>query len=318
MNGAEATGGVAAAGVPRRWRVRTAAWVLGCVFVVSAVSKMASLGAFELYVVQQGILPSRQLAAYAVRALLAAELFLGAACFTRAWFRRLTLPAIAAMLAGFSVWLAYLAFVKGDTSSCHCFGELLPMSPRHSLWKNLALLGVVAYLFRGTRGWPAGSWKAPAALAAASVLVTVLGCPIRRIEVQPAGGGAVPGKSRFARFREFDRGPAELTAGICLVAFVSLDCEHCRALMTRVGEAARRESLPPVYMLCYGDAEELSLFQSETGADFPAACIEPGVFFDFIGKEPPRVYLLEDGQVRAFWDTDTFDPAQLAPWWPRG
>jgi len=229
-------------------------------------------------------------------------------------------PAVMAMLLGFSVYLGYLGFVKGDTSSCHCFGELIEMSPLHSLGKNLALLVIAAYVYRGSRDWPRGSWRIPAGLAAASVLVVGLGFPVRRIPVQAEGPTAVraPKESPFARFREFDGSPVDLTLGTCLVVFVSLECEHCQALTTRLGEVTRQQALPPVYLVCYGDAGELPRFLAETGAEFPAACVEPEVFFEFIGKDPPRLYLLGDGQARAFWDVDTFDPAQLAPWWPRG
>jgi hypothetical protein len=303
----------------RSWAVRALAWFLGGVFVLSAVAKMLSLSAFELYVVQQKLLPSRELAAYAVRGLLAAELFLGLACFTRAWFRRLTLPAMGAMLLGFSVYLAYLGFVKGDTESCHCFGELLPMSPLHSLVKNVALLTIVGYLYKGTQSWPRGRWWLPAVLAVISALVVGLGFPVRHIAVAPpapAGVPAPPQESRFARFREFDGRSVDLAQGVNLVAFVSLDCEHCQALVTRLGEVARQQALPPVYLLCLGDAADAPLFLAETGSDFPAACIEPGVFFDYIGEAPPRLYLLQDGQPRAFWDEETFAPTQLAPWWP--
>jgi hypothetical protein len=257
-------------------------------------------------------------AAYAVRVLLAVELFLGLACFVRSWFRRLTLPAAGTMLLGFSLYLAYQALVRGETESCRCFGELLPMSPLHSLAKNVALLVIVFYLFGRTRGWPAGSWRVPAGIAVASALAVGLGLPVRQIAVQPPTVGTAPRprESQFARFRDFEGQVADLTQGICLVAFVSLDCEHCQALITRIGEVARQRTLPPVYLICYGDAAEMPAFLAATGTGFPLACVEPEVFFEYIGEEPPRLYLLRDGQVRAFWDEDTFDPAQLRPWCP--
>ena len=110
-------------------RATLAAWLLGFIFIVSAVAKLYSFGAFELYVVQQNLLHSRVMAAYAVRLLVAAELCLGLACFQRAKFRHFTLPAIFGLLAFFSIYLAYLAFLRTDTESCHCFGELIRMSP---------------------------------------------------------------------------------------------------------------------------------------------------------------------------------------------
>jgi len=298
-------------------RVALVAWLLGLVFVVSAVSKLFSLGAVELYVVQQHLLPSRVLAAYAMRLLIAAELCLGLACFLRAKFRRFTLPAIFGLLVFFSLFLAYQAFIKKDTESCHCFGELIRMSPLESLFKNLALIGLVCYLFLKTKGWPDGTWRAPAGLVVASLLVILLGFPVRQIGVQPSTQAATTEKSRFAEFREFSGGQkADLAAGTCLAVFVSLDCDHCRALVTSLADAAGEQALPPTYLICLGEASDASAFMSETGAEFPYLCVQPETFFAFINELPPRLYLLQHGQVRAFWDKEEFDPQQLRPWWP--
>jgi hypothetical protein len=136
-----------------------AAWLLGSVFVVSAVAKLAALGAVELYVVQQHLLPSRTMAAYAVRLLIAAELGLGLCCLQRAGWRRFTLPA--------------------------------------------------------------------------------------------------------------------------------------------------------TYLVCLGETNEAPPFFQDTGADFPYLCVPPEQFFAFIAEKPPRLYLLQRGQPRAFWDHESFDPQQL-------
>jgi hypothetical protein len=297
--------------------ITLSAWVLGGVFIVSAVAKLAALGAVELYVVQQNLLPSRELAAYAVRLLIAAELGLGLCCLQRAWWRRFTLPAIAGLLALFSVYLAYLAFWRHDSGSCHCFGELLRMSPRAALLKNLALLGLVLYLFRQTKGWPAGASYLPAGLMAASVLLVFLGSPVRQIAIHASDETQPTTPSRFADFRAFHGQTADLTTGTCLTAFVSLDCEHCRALVTSLAEAGRQQALPATYLICLGETNAAPAFFQDTGADFPYLCVKPEQFFAFIAEKPPRLYLLQRGQPRAFWDHERFDPQQLRPWWPR-
>ncbi|MEI7901830.1 MAG: MauE/DoxX family redox-associated membrane protein [bacterium] len=267
---------------------------------------------------QQNLLHSRVMAAYAVRLLVAAERCLGLACFQRARFRHFTLPAIFGLLAPFSFYLAYLAFLRKDTGSCHCFGELIRMSPLESLFKNLALFGLVLYLFRKTRGWPAGSWRVPAGLAAASLLIVFLGFPARQIGVHPSVATPSTGKSRFAEFRGFSDGQAaDLTTGTCLAVFVSLDCDHCRTLVTSLAEADSQNALPSTYLICLGETSKAPAFFRGTDADFPYLCVGPKTFFAFIGERPPRLYLLQHGQARAFWDNETFDPQQLRPWWSR-
>jgi hypothetical protein len=274
---------------------------------------MVSLGAFEIYLVQQHLLPSRELAAYAARLLLAVELFLGAACFLRAGFRRITLPLTLGMLTVFTLYLVYAAFVRKDTESCHCFGDLLPMSPKESIVKNLILLAMASYLALKTRGWPSGSWRAPAALAVICLVIVFAGLPIRHVPVLPEGKPTPHGESRFAGFRQFSNGlAANLTTGTCLVAFLSLDCDHCASLTARLGEDARQQRLPPLYAIFLGKPEEAPPFLKTANAEFPYLCAEPRVFYNFIGKRPPRVYLLQEGAARRYWDEETFDADQLA------
>lgn len=79
----------------------------------------------------------------------------------------------------------------------------------------------------------------------------------------------------------------------------------------------RRFTLPATYLVCLGETNEAPAFFQDTGADFPYLCVPPEQFFAFIAEKPPRLYLLQRGQPRAFWDHESFDPQQLRPWWPR-
>jgi hypothetical protein len=85
--------------------------------------------------------------------------------------------------------------------------------------------------------------------------------------------------------------------------------------MQALATASRTVPLPPVYVVCLGSSNDVPAFLERAGAFFPAMCVAPEVFFGFIGEKPPRLYLLEQGEVRAFWDRDTFEPAQIEPWW---
>lgn len=291
------------------------AWFLGALLLFSALAKFLSIGGFEVYLVQQHLVPSREWAAYAARILLAAELFLGVSCFRRTWLRRVALPLSFAMIAAFSGYLAYRAFVRNDTGSCHCFGDLIPASPRLSLVKNVWMLLLISGLFWKTRGLPVGTWRVPAAFAAASVALVFAAAPVRSVKVPPTGRPAPQTPSRFAEFRHFSGGrTVNLTTGVCLVAFVSLDCEHCIALMKRLGESARSDVLPPVYALCLGEEKDAPAFFTTAAADCPYLCVSPGIFFEFIGNVPPRLYLLKNGQPLTTWDGEAFSAVQLVPW----
>jgi hypothetical protein len=151
---------------------------------------------------------------------------------------------------------------------------------------------------------------------AASLLTVFLGFPVRQVDVHPSAEAPSAEKSRFAQFRAFSDGQtADLTAGTCLAVFVSLNCDHCRELITSLAEADSQNVLPSTYLICLGETSEAPAFFKNTEADFPYLCVDPETFFAFIGERPPRIYLLQHGQARAFWDNETFDPKQLRPWW---
>jgi hypothetical protein len=48
----------------------------------------------------------------------------------------------------------------------------------------------------------------------------------------------------------------------------------------------------------------ISIFWEITGATYPYHLISETEFFDLIGDSPPRIYWLNDGEVKARWDDD--------------
>ena len=280
---------------------------LGAVFVASAVAKAVDAGAFEVLLVQQGVAPTRAVAAWLTRGLLALELALGLACWQPLWRRRLVLPAIVVLLAGFSVYLVYLGWIKGETGNCGCFGELLRMSPKASLVKNAALVALAAWLWRAAPPDPRRYGWALLAGAAAVAAGVGLALPVRP-PVSPA--------PRFAR-PDFP-----VDRGRVLLAFLSLDCEHCRAAATAIGEwrrervAAAPAEPPASFFVFLGAAEDAPAFLRETGTAAVRHMMgDPRDFFAAIADQPPSVYVLHDGQVLARWDGEAFTPAALAAAW---
>lgn len=119
--------------------------LVGLVFIVSSVSKLISIEAFEMYVYSYGLLPL-SICGYVVRLVLILELILGAALVSHRYHRFTVLMTLLFLIA-FVVFLAY-AHLSGRTDSCHCFGELMPFDPIQSIVKNAVLIAVVLYVFK--------------------------------------------------------------------------------------------------------------------------------------------------------------------------
>ncbi len=119
--------------------------LVGLTFIVSSVSKLISIEAFEMYVYSYGLLPLA-LCGYVVRLVLVLELILGAALISHRHHRFTVLMTLLFLIA-FVVFLAY-AHLSGRTDSCHCFGELLPFDPVQSILKNAVLIAVTLFVYK--------------------------------------------------------------------------------------------------------------------------------------------------------------------------
>jgi uncharacterized membrane protein YphA (DoxX/SURF4 family) len=269
--------------------------LLGAVFIFSAVSKLLGVGLFEIAIVEQGLLATREQAAYPARLVIAFELFLGAALFFPFYLKRIILPLAVVTLAAFTLLQGYQMTFGEQTKDCGCFGALLPMSSGESLAKNIILLGLGLWLFKTTRA-EKKKIVAPASLAVASVTTVLWLAPVHRDYDET-----------FAKFTQFEKaGRVDLTSGDKLVAVFNADCEHCQETARELGAlAAKSASFPLIYVLMFSENETaLSAFAEKTHTDYPYHLISVQDFFALIGNSPPRIYWLQGGKIRARWDED--------------
>ena len=119
--------------------------IIGVVFIISSVSKLVSMEAFEMYVYSFGLFPLA-LNAYVARLVLVLEMILGAALISHR-HHRFTLLMTLLFLLAFIFFLTF-AHLSGRTDSCHCFGELLPFDPVQSIVKNALLVALSLFVFK--------------------------------------------------------------------------------------------------------------------------------------------------------------------------
>lgn len=271
--------------------------VVGVVFILSAVSKLKSLGIFEIILIDQGLTADRTAAAYFARALISLELFMGVAFFQPFLLKRLVAPLTFISLTAFSIYLVYLMIFAGNTENCGCFGDVIEMSPLESLLKNLVLMGLAAFLFLRLDS-EKNRWAIPTGLFIGCFVFIFAAFPIRSAD-----------DNAFIKYTHFEPiGRVDLTSGEHLVAVLDLDCPHCREMAEELGALDRNtNSLPRIYFLFYGDddgSNSVQYFFYLTSTEYPYHIISEDEFFDLIGSAPPRLYYLHDGKIKATWDED--------------
>lgn len=268
-------------------------FLLGAVFIFSALAKLLGVGLFEIAIVDQGLMATREQAAYPARLLIAFELFLGAALFFPFYLKRIILPLTIVTLIAFTLLQGYQMIFGEQTRDCGCFGQLLPMSSAESLGKNIILLGLGLWLLKTTRA-EKRNFIVPASLAVASVTAVLWLAPVHRNYDET-----------FAKYTQFEKaGRVDLSSGDKLVAVFDADCEHCQETARELGAlAAQSANFPPIYVLMLSEnTAAISAFAEKTATNYPYHLISAQDFFALIGNNPPRLYWLQDGKVRARWD----------------
>ena len=119
--------------------------LLGAMFVLSAVLKLISIDTFEAYVYSFHIM-SFTLAEIAARCLIALEFVTGCFLVAKAQYRWAWWIATL-MTAGFTLFLVYVVLFRND-ANCHCFGDLIPIEPLHSIYKNIVILALLVFAYK--------------------------------------------------------------------------------------------------------------------------------------------------------------------------
>ena len=94
-----------------------ARFLVGAVFIFSAISKLYPIEVFELNFVYQGIV-GWDLAPYLSRGLIIVELFLGVSLLFNVLLKQLILPAIVGLLLFFTAYLFYSIVKDGNSGTC--------------------------------------------------------------------------------------------------------------------------------------------------------------------------------------------------------
>lgn len=229
------------------WLLRT---VLALIFALSAVSKMAGIDHFEVYVYSFGFLPLN-VCFLAARLVIGCELLLALLIFA-GWFPRLTRLATLGMLLFFSLFLCYAA-LAGRSDSCQCFGQWIHMNPTQSLLKNAVLIVLTLWHFRldprpllPPKWWLLGL-GGMAALAAPFVVSVpdswLFGAQQLPYDEAYLDSTMLPGRPLAQRGIGTDRR---------VVAFVTRGCPYCKIARKKLDGIVNRHGIDPdrvVYIL---------------------------------------------------------------------
>ncbi|NDV46516.1 hypothetical protein D0T49_05600 [Paludibacter sp. 221] len=271
--------------------------LIGIVFIVSAVLKIISIDAFELYIYSFDFV-GLSLSAFAARCFVGAELVLGVGLLLNFYPRFFRICSLLLLLV-FSLFLLYVLFFYGNEDNCHCFGDLIEINPLPSLIKNILLI-IILIAAKNVEAFNFGRKKLLTILLSVVLFLSIF-------VVLPPDNWF--GSQRNTEFNEDaltellmdeDAVSQDLSSGVNILCFFGVGCRYCELAAKKL--YLIRQNNPDLEMnltgILWGKNERYQKFREETKLDYSQVYfIEPARFLEITNGRMPLVLVLKDGEV---------------------
>lgn len=239
--------------------------LLGLLFIVSAILKIADMDRFEIYIYSYHFF-SLNFSFLVARAAIILELVLGIGLVSNC-FHKLMWWGSVMMLLGYTGLLVYALFL-GRTDNCHCFGDYLQFNPWQSIIKNVVLLALFALIYKVK-----GRRFKYSVLALAG---TVIACSVAVFAASPPDNFTPNYASsqdlRRDLFEEALQQPPldtmNLTEGKKVVGLFSSSCEFCMTAAQKLSLMQQFYGFPEenIVYVFMGNEEGVEHFYKESGS----------------------------------------------------
>ncbi len=288
--------------------------LVGLIFIMSAILKCNSIDNFELYIFSFNIF-SLSMSALAARLVIGAELIMGVGYIINIYHRGF-FYAILMSLIGFTLLLLYLTYL-GSEDNCHCFGDLVDMSPMESIVKNVAIIAML-YLSRNVSKWRFDTVKFMdfsvvehykryiLLLVCMLIMVPFVRYPHHTIYAgKSAGVKDVSSRVNIELFNSFIESNPQLGWGeqCKILAFYGTHCKYCRLSAKMISQIIRRNDLSTdaIHLLFWGSEERVATFFKEANAvEFDYSIINPKVLLKITNGEIPTILFYDETREYKF------------------
>jgi len=284
--------------------------LIGTVFIVSAVFKIISIDTFELYIFSLQWF-TFNIAAVLARLIISVELLLGILLITNIRYRVIWKITVI-LLGAFSLFLFYQV-IRGEEENCHCFGEMLRLSPLESLLKNILLIGML-FLIKKEHPFHL-KYQSNIFLFAivfSFTLPPVISRPDFLINWEKPGGYTLETISaRIQDNRDLDT--LKVGENKKLLCMFSVTCEYCIHAANKISLISNKYDLSnnTIYIFT-GDENLLNTFWEESNSEkFKYGFLPMKQFFSIAGPSVPSIYLLENGKVVKQYNYRSIDEKEI-------
>lgn len=287
-------------------------------FIFSGYTKLYPVEYFEITLLSSK-LSTWALAPYVARLLIGLEFAIGLLLLIPARWQQMALKYSIALLIVFIIYLAILIVLYGNSGSCGCFGETIPMSPLQGIFKNVGLIvmSLVALLLKSNN-----SLKIPnfinillslACLALPFILNPILLNPELRSNSSEEGK---PYNLSTLYTHATYKPKVDVTRGKWLLAFFSTACSHCKLAAKTIAVIQKQNPEVKTFLVINGDTAKVTKFLNETNCDnIPWQNFKgPKEWLQIAGPELPNMILLQNDTVVKKLEQYTLNGDKISKW----
>ncbi len=279
---------------------------IGSMFIIAAILKLISIDEFEIYIYSFNVF-SYLITTIFSRLLIAGELILGLFFIFKIHYK-IAWRIMMVVQILFTIFLLYVTLFRHD-ANCHCFGDLIELSPMESIVKNIVIIGLL-FTVRSQHAdvCKHRSWYSLLIVNCTLLIVFIVSPPdsiykmiystekeistmdLYDVELQRINNDV---ESDETLMFDFD-------AGEYLIAVVSSGCKYCYLGVKKLAMIMKRKGLntEDVHIFIWGSDEDILNFIEETETEnYSYWKIEPRQAIEITYGRFPTFIWMKDKEI---------------------
>ncbi|MBK8848202.1 MAG: hypothetical protein IPO27_17360 [Bacteroidetes bacterium] len=292
--------------------------LLSVLFIFSGYTKLFPIEYFEISLLSSKI-SNWAMAPYMARLMIGLEFAIGLMLLIPGKWQQYALKGSIALLVVFIIYLSILIAIYGNSGSCGCFGETIPMSPLQGILKNVGLI---------VMAWAALLLKPNSRIAIPNFvnILLCLCCIIITFIVNPIllnpelrNDNTQVGKpyNLSVLYQHAIYKPkVDVTKGKWLLAFFSTACAHCKLAAKTLAIIQQQNPQVKTFFIVNGDTAKVTKFLDENNCkNIPWQNFKgPKEWLQIAGPELPNILLLQNDTVVKKLEQYTLNGDKISKW----
>lgn len=269
-------------------------YLVGLVFIVSALLKVLSIDSFEVYIYSFNVL-RYDVSLVLARLIIAVEILLGTLLILGIYIKKTaTLSLI--LLSSFCVFIGYLLYTNNE-EHCHCFGDVVQLSHTVTLIKNLVLIALLIFIYSSIEA----SEKHKKWFFFVSLLLS-FSLPFLFTFPHAAFNNLHSKNSNYNEvlLKEYVKQNQQYTQGKQILCFFGPSCKYCKLASNKLSDIVTDLNQKDVVKVVFwGTEASVATFYKEANSiSFKYTFLAPEKLLKITEGAVPLIILLDDGVIK--------------------